>query len=413
MNSIYGIRPLTGKVAFVTGANGISGSAIVDYLVKQPANEWTEIIITSRSPIKTVYTDPRVRFVAIDFLEPAEAIVEKLKELCKDVTHAFYTSYIHNNDFSQLYKKNGPLFRTFIEAVDFACPKLQRVVLQTGGKVSRICHISPVSGHRISLTAGSIMGSNSGTLQPPCWRIFLATKALKTSSTTSRKMTSLLFKDAATPGATTSSALWPSLATVANHANLSLIPADLGINETLPLAQYFLICRELGDAPRWPGNLQSYHRVEKQSSAPGIANLTVWAATQPHCKNEVFNHDDGDVIVWKFLWHLLASYFQAPMDKFEAPTETTQSFDLAEWAQDKKPVWERIVTKYGGDPEAFQLDAFRLMNWYITPAPNMVPFISTVAKARHFGWNHGDDTYQSWLNTMRAYEDAGVLPILP
>lgn len=101
------------------------------------------------------------------------------------------------------------------------------------------------------------------------------------------------------------------------------------------------------------------------------------------------------------------------MDKFEAPTEATQPFDLAEWAQDKKPVWERIVAKYGGDPEAFQLDAFQLMNWYITPAPNMKPFISTVVKARQFGWNHSDDTYQSWLNTMRAYENAGVLPILP
>lgn len=82
--------------------------------------------------------------------------------------------------------------------------------------MSKICRISPVSVHMISLTAGSVMGSNSGTLQPSCWRIFLATKALKTSSTKSRKMTFLLFKDAATPGATTSSALWPSLATVVN-----------------------------------------------------------------------------------------------------------------------------------------------------------------------------------------------------
>lgn len=171
MSNIYGIRPLASKVAFVAGVNGISGSAIVDYLIKQPANEWyviyfplpcslqaspthqnlrAEIIITSRSPLKTVYTDPRVRFVAIDFLAPAEAIIEKIKELCKDVTHAFFTSYIHNNDFSVLYKKNGPLFRTFIEVMDLSCPKLERVVLQTGGKVSRICQISFFSVHMIT-----------------------------------------------------------------------------------------------------------------------------------------------------------------------------------------------------------------------------------------------------------------------
>jgi hypothetical protein len=178
------------------------------------------------------------------------------------------------------------------------------------------------------------------------------------------------------------------------------------------MAQYFLICRELGEAPRWPGNLDGYHRVENQSFAPGIADLTVWAATQDHCKDEAFNHVNGDVIVWKFLWHYLAEYFKVPMDKFEAPTEETQPMDLVEWAKDKKPVWESIVAKHGGDAEAFQLDAFELMNWYITPSLQQVPFMSTNTKAREFGWNRNDDTYQAWLSTMRSYENAGVLPVV-
>ena len=176
---------------------------------------------------------------------------------------------------------------------------------------------------------------------------------------------------------------------------------------------YFLICRELGEAPHWPGSLTSYHRVEKQSHAPGIADLTVWAATQPQCKDQAFNHDDGDVIVWKFLWHMLADYFKAPMDKYEHPTATTKPMDMGEWAQDKKPVWERIVAKFGGDPEAFQLDAFKLMNWYITPSGIPGPFMSSIAKARKFGWEYTDETYQAWIDTIRAYENAGVLPVLP
>ncbi len=40
MSNLFGIRPSTSKVAFVTGANGITGSAIVDHLVKQPYREW-------------------------------------------------------------------------------------------------------------------------------------------------------------------------------------------------------------------------------------------------------------------------------------------------------------------------------------------------------------------------------------
>lgn len=85
--------------------------------------------------------------------------------------------------------------------------------------------------------------------------------------------------------------------------------------------------------------------------------------------------------------------------------------DMAEWAKDKQPTWERIVAKYGGKTEAFQLDAFELMNWLISPSPQKTPFISTVTKAREFGWNRSDDTYQAWLDTMRSYENAGVLPI--
>lgn len=34
------MSPLPGKVAFVAGANGISGFAIIEHLVRQPKTEW-------------------------------------------------------------------------------------------------------------------------------------------------------------------------------------------------------------------------------------------------------------------------------------------------------------------------------------------------------------------------------------
>ena len=96
----------------------------------------SKIIITSRKQPMTYWVDPRVEFIALDFLESPEVLVNKIKAICKDVTHAYFTSYIHNVDFSKLAGKNCPLFRNFLEAVDAACPKLERVCLQTGGKVS-------------------------------------------------------------------------------------------------------------------------------------------------------------------------------------------------------------------------------------------------------------------------------------
>ncbi|KAJ5326862.1 uncharacterized protein MYU51_001541 [Penicillium brevicompactum] len=381
MSTTFGLRAKPSKVAFVTGVNGISGSAIVDHLIKQPHSEWSEIIITSRSPIKSTQIDSRVRFVAIDFLRPVEEIVEQIKDLCKNVTHAFFTSYVHDNDFSILYKKNGPLFRHFLEATDLACPKLKRVVLQTGGKHYAFQYRdikTPLVEDIPRYT-----GPENMFYYEQEDDLFAVQKRRNTwNYNIIRPMGIIGFS-------------WQYL----------------GINETLPIAQYFLVCRELGEAPRWPGNLDTWLRSETQSFAPGIADLTIWAATQDACKDEAFNHVNGDVIVWKFLWYMLADYFKAPMTNFEPPTEETKTIDMAEWAKDKRPTWEKIVAKHGGEVNSFNIAAFELMNWYIAPSGIKGSILATNAKARDFGWLRNDDTYRAWLSTMRAYENAGVLPI--
>lgn len=94
-----------------------------------------KIIISSRSTPKSFWIDPRVHFVAVDFLKPKDDAIKALKPLCSDVTHVFFASYVHNNDLSKLAETNVPLFVNFMDAIDEVCPKLERVCLQTGGKV--------------------------------------------------------------------------------------------------------------------------------------------------------------------------------------------------------------------------------------------------------------------------------------
>lgn len=75
-------------------------------------------------------------WVAIDFLESVDKIMSKLRPLCNDVTHAFFTSYVHDDDISKLRDLNEPLFKNFLTAIDtVAGDSLERIVLQTGGKV--------------------------------------------------------------------------------------------------------------------------------------------------------------------------------------------------------------------------------------------------------------------------------------
>lgn len=94
------------------------------------------IIITSRTPPKAYWQDARVDFVPLDFMRPVDELVAEMREDCQNVTHAFFTSYVHADDFTQLRDTNVPLFRNFLDALDtVAGNSLQRVCLQTGGKV--------------------------------------------------------------------------------------------------------------------------------------------------------------------------------------------------------------------------------------------------------------------------------------
>ncbi|KGO44678.1 hypothetical protein PEX1_040960 [Penicillium expansum] len=308
-----------GKVAFVTGANGISGHAFIEHLIRTPESKWSKIIVTSRRPLLSSWLDPRVEFVALDFLEPAENIVIVIKTVCKDVTHTYFTSYVHSMDFSTLAEKNCPLFRNFLDAVDSACPKLERIRLQTGGKHYNVIRPMGIIGYT---------------------------------------------------------------------------PQFNGMNEVIPLAQYFLICRELGETPKWPGNLRNYHRVEDQSYAPSIADLTVWATTQEHCKDEAFNHTNGDVIFYSSM-----------------PDREQRELDLVEWSRDKEEVWKSIVAKYGGRADCFQTEGFAMLNWgFNSSITSTTPFMSTVAKARKFGWTRIEDSYEAYDRSFKSYENAGILP---
>lgn len=80
---------------------------------------------------------------------------------------------------------------------------------------------------------------------------------------------------------------------------------------------------------------------------------------------------------------------------------------MAEWAKDKKPVWEQICDKYGGNKEAIDWGTWGFFDWSIGKA---WPTISSINKARRLGWKRHDDTFETWVETFRSFENAGILP---
>jgi nucleoside-diphosphate-sugar epimerase len=123
------------KVAFITGGNGITGSAIIEHLARNTTKEeWSDIIVTSRSPFKTLVEDPRIKFVALDYTKDPKELIESSRGICAPVTHAYFSSYVHKDDFVELNTANRALFENFLKALVEVTPKLESVCLQTGGK---------------------------------------------------------------------------------------------------------------------------------------------------------------------------------------------------------------------------------------------------------------------------------------
>lgn len=80
---------------------------------------------------------------------------------------------------------------------------------------------------------------------------------------------------------------------------------------------------------------------------------------------------------------------------------------MEDWAADKKEVWERVCDKYGGKKEAFDWGTWFFFDWTVGKA---WPTLSSMTKARKFGWTRYDDTYETWVETFKAFENAGILP---
>ena len=87
------------------------------------------------------------------------------------------------------------------------------------------------------------------------------------------------------------------------------ISSGNGMSEALTLALYMLVCRELGEIPKFPGNRFYYNTVDDNSYAPSLADMSVWAVSNEHTKNEPFNHVNGDTFVWRYLWPKFGRYF--------------------------------------------------------------------------------------------------------
>ncbi|KAF2033549.1 hypothetical protein EK21DRAFT_109017 [Setomelanomma holmii] len=160
------------------------------------------------------------------------------------------------------------------------------------------------------------------------------------------------------------------------------------------LALYFLVCPGMGVPATFPGNEVFYSTVDDQSYAPSVADMSVWASTTEQCHNEDFVHVN-----------------ECPEPDFRASgsyrTKMENNSSMIDWARDKRPDWMSICQKYGGNADAFDWETWGFFDWSIGKT---WPTLGTNNKARRYSWTKVDDTLESWFETYKTFEAAGILP---
>lgn len=375
-----------GKVALVTGANGITGSAILEHLVKHSdSTQWEKIIITSRSPLRLNVRDPRVEFIALDFSLPPKELAAKMHSQCTSVTHAYFSSYVHKDSFEELNVANRDLFENFLTALLDVATHFQNCTLQTGGKYYNI-HLKTLPWPVPEDWPRSVSADSNFYYHQ---EDFLAAKQRGSS--------------------------W-SWNVIRPQAIIGHTPKPNGMNEALTIALYFLINKELGTEAKMPTNKPFFNGVDDVSDARLIADLSIYASTHKNCENQAFNVTNGDVFSWRYLWPRLAEYFGANASSDQEFSrnifregDTHLDIRLDEWAEDKRQVWDRICDKHGspGCKATFESGTWAFQDWVFR---RTWPTPLSISKARKFGWTGHLDSYDSFIDAFNKFRELGQIP---
>lgn len=373
------------NTAFITGANGISGSAILEYFVQHTAAQDWDLIVTSRSPFKSTVDDARIKFIPLDYTQDVRVLVEQMKDVCSMVTHAYFCSYVHKDDFNELNSANAALFEKFLESLERVAQSLQNVTLQTGGKYYNV-HLMPVPS-----------------------------PAREDDPRTEGPIPNFYFPQEDRLAAAQKGKAW-SWNVIRPEAIVGSTSKPNGMNEALTIAMYFMICRELGTAAPMPTNQRYWEGTDDVSYGPLIADLTFFVSTHQHCANEAFNIVNGDYFTWKYMWPRLAAYFGARASSQQEftkarPSEGELQLDhsFLEWSAGKREVWDRLCDKSGA-PDAkptFDFGTWAFQDWVFQRTWSAT---LTVSKARRYGWTGYKDSYECFIETFEKFKKFRMIP---
>lgn len=345
----------------IAGATGAIGGPLAGHLAALP--DWQVVGLSRKRPQRA---RAGVSFIHAD-MSDAAACASALAAH-RDITHLFYCGRApHDDRGRESVEGNRAMLASVIAAVERVAPSLKHVHLVQGGKYYGV-HIGPFPTPAEEDDPRAVV-DNFYYAQEDLLREGAA--GGRWQWTASRPNTLLHFSET-------------------NPRNL-----------VSTLGAYAAICREVGAALDFPGPEGAYTSLTQFTTTDILSRAIGWMASDPKAAGNAFNVANGDLVRWSRLWPKLAR-------AFDVPCGSVRPMALADVMADKQPVWSRIAARHGltatslSDVATWAYADGTLVRWWDE--------ILSTNKARAFGFHDWADSEAQFIELIKRYREARLLP---
>ncbi|KAA8539067.1 hypothetical protein F0562_025759 [Nyssa sinensis] len=364
------------SVGLILGVTGIVGNSFAEILPRSdtPGGPW-KVYGVARRPRPSWNANHPVEYIQCDISDADDALA-KLSPLT-DVTHIFYTTWASRPTELENCEVNGNMLRNVLRAVIPNATNLRHICLQTGTK------------HYV----GSFESFDNDQFRPH-EAPFTEDLPRLNSPNFYYTQEDILFEEATKKKGLTWSVHRPQV--IFGFSPYSLM------NIIGTLCVYATICKHENKPLKFSGSNAAWNSYWVASDADLIAEQQIWAAVDPHAKNEAFNCNNGDVFKWKHLWKVLAEKFGVEYHEFD---ETEKAVSLAEMMKDKGAVWDEIVREKG--LVATKLE--EVGSWWFADKmfglAYSLPDSMNKSKEHGFlGFRNSKNSFAYWIDEVKAYK---------
>ncbi|MFJ3383671.1 MULTISPECIES: SDR family oxidoreductase [unclassified Curtobacterium] len=353
------------RSALVVGASGITGSALVRYLI---GDGWDVAALSRRAGNRD-----GVRGIAADLRDP-DGLRAALAE--ERPTHVFFTAWQRQATEAENIAVNGAMVRDLLAALEHA--PLAHVALVTGLKH----YLGPFEAYAAGEMPDTPFHEEEPRLDTP--NFYYAQE-------------DELFAAAERQGFT-----WSV------HRSHTVIGHAVGnaMNMGLTLAVQATIAKELDLDFVFPGSEAQWNGLTDMTDAGLLAEHMVWASTTPAGADEPFNIVNGDVFRWRWMWPRLAAHLGVDPARVvgyqDAPRPLEQQMAPYESA------WAGIAERHGlAEP-----DITRVASWWHTDADlgRAMEVVTDMGKSRDAGFTGYRRTEQAFADLFARYRQDRLVP---